>query len=72
MIYLIVGIDHDSLTPWHENVGARDATTAKGIAAAHARQRGIRPVVAAAVGPNCAVVDDDLAQVLALAPPQAA
>jgi hypothetical protein len=58
MIYLIVGVDHDSLAPWHENVGARDVTTAKGIASAHARQRGISPVVAAAVGLHSTVVDD--------------
>ena len=71
MIYLIVGVDHDSLAPWHENVGASDVTTAKGIASAHARKRGISPVVAAAVGPNCTVVPDP-APVLALAPTRAA
>jgi hypothetical protein len=58
MMYLIVGVDHDSLAPWHENIGARDVTTAKGIASAHARERGISLVVAAAVGPNSAVVQD--------------
>jgi hypothetical protein len=57
MIYLIIGVDHDSLAPWHENVLARDVTTATDIAAAHARERGISPVVAAAVGPNCKLVD---------------
>jgi hypothetical protein len=46
-------------------------TAAKGIAAAHARMRGIRPVVAAAVGPNCVVVEDP-AQLIEASPPRAA
>ena len=71
MIYLIVGVDHRSLAPWHENVAACDATTAKAVAAAHARARGIDPVVAVAVGPHCRVVDDT-AQALAVAPSHAA
>jgi hypothetical protein len=58
MIYLIVGVDHDTLVPWHENVGARDVTTAKGIAAEHALRHGVSLVVAAAVGPNCTAVED--------------
>jgi hypothetical protein len=58
MIYLIIGVDRQSLAPWHENVGAADVAAAKGIACAHAQARGIRPVVAAAVGPNCVVVED--------------
>jgi hypothetical protein len=58
MIYLIIGVDHQSLVPWHENVGASDVAAAKGIACAHAQTRGLRPVVAAAVGPNCVVLDD--------------
>jgi hypothetical protein len=65
MIYLIVGVDTTSLAPWYENVGARDVTTAKAVACAHARGRGILPVVAAAVGPSCTVVEDP-APVLAL------
>ena len=58
MIYLIIGVDHQSLAPWHENVGAADVAAARGIACAHAQARGIHPVVAAAVGPNCVVVED--------------
>lgn len=71
MIYLIVGVDHESFAPWHENVGAGDVATAKGIASAHARERGISPVVAAAVGPNCSVVEDP-APVVELAPTRVA
>ena len=71
MIYLIVGVDHHSLAPWHENVAAGDVTTATGIACAHARRRGISPVVAAAVGPNCTVLEQP-AQGLALSATQAA
>jgi hypothetical protein len=70
MIYLIVGVDHDSLAPWCENVGAKDATAAKGIATAHARKRGVDLVVAAVVGPNCTVLRD-LAPVIDIRPPKA-
>jgi hypothetical protein len=58
MIYLIVGVDHDTLVPWYAHVGARDVTTAKGIACARAGRRGISLVVAAAIGPNCVVLED--------------
>jgi hypothetical protein len=66
MIYLIVGVDHDTLMPWHENVGARDVTTAKDIACEHARRQGVSLVVAAAVGPNCTVVAEPAAEPAAL------
>jgi hypothetical protein len=56
MIFLIVGVDRDSLTSWHESVGARDVATARRIACSHARARGINPVVVAAVAPGQVVV----------------
>ena len=46
VIYLVVGLDRDTLTPWHDNVGAGDAATAKQIARSRARAVGIDLVIA--------------------------
>jgi hypothetical protein len=54
--YLIVGIDRQTLAPWHENVGADDAPAALRTAVASAAARGIELVVAAVIGPNSSVV----------------
>ena len=45
MIYLVVGIDHGSLAPWHENISAGDVARAARTAV----------VVAAVIGPNSTV-----------------
>ena len=39
MIYLVVGIDHGSLAPWHENISAR---TRAAPCAGHRARRGRR------------------------------
>jgi hypothetical protein len=52
VIYLVIGLDRDTLTPWHDNVRAGDATTAEEIARARARAGGVDLVVAAAIAPD--------------------
>jgi hypothetical protein len=56
MIYLVVGLDRATLTPWHENIHAVDATAAAHIGLGRAAVRGISPVLAAVVGPHSTVV----------------
>ena len=56
MTYLIVGLDRQTLAPWHDNVQARDLATAVRDAHARAQARGINLVVAAVIGPNSTVV----------------
>jgi hypothetical protein len=57
MIYLIVGLDRHTLTPWHVNIRARDVTTAKQIARSRACADGIDLAVAAVIGPDADVVE---------------
>ena len=57
MIYLIVGLDRQTLTPWHVNIRARDVVTAKQIARARACADGIDLAVAAVIGPDADVVE---------------
>jgi hypothetical protein len=57
MIYLVVGLDRRTLTPWHVNIGARDAFSAKQIARTRACADGIDLAVAAVIGPHSDVVD---------------
>ena len=52
VIYLVIGLDRDTLTPWHDNIRAGDATTAEEIARARARAKGVDLVVAAAIAPD--------------------
>jgi hypothetical protein len=54
--YLIVGLDRTTLAPWHQNIQARDVTTAARLARARAKARGINLVVAAVIGPNSSVL----------------
>ena len=61
MIYLIVGLDRQTLTPWHVNIGARDVPTAKRLARARARSHGINLEVAAVIGPNSDVLPESSA-----------
>jgi glycerol-3-phosphate dehydrogenase len=56
--YLIVGLDKHNLVPWHDNICAGDAATAKRTAHARALAQGIHLVVAAVIGPNLAVLSD--------------
>jgi hypothetical protein len=53
--YLIVGLDRQTLAPWHRNVQAGDAPTAARVALDRARSRGIDLVVAAVIGPSSSV-----------------
>jgi hypothetical protein len=54
--YLIVGVDRQTLVPWHENIRAEDAAAAARLALVRATARGIDLVVAAVIGPNSSVV----------------
>jgi len=56
--YLIVGLDRSTLARWHENVLAKDVTSATRKARARAAALGINLVVAAVIGPNSSVVPD--------------
>jgi hypothetical protein len=56
MTYLIVGLDRQTLAPWHENIHADDAATATRVARDRAGARGIDLVVAAVIGPNASIV----------------
>ena len=58
MTYLIVGLDHSTLAPWHQNIRADDVATAKRAALARAEAMGVRLVVAAVIGPNSSVLSD--------------
>ena len=57
MIYLIVGLDRHTLTPWHVNIRARDVIAAKQIALSRACADGIDLAVAAVIGPDADVVE---------------
>jgi hypothetical protein len=57
MIYLIVGLDRQTLMPWHVNIRARDVTAAKQIARSRASADGVDLAVAAVIGPGAEVVD---------------
>jgi hypothetical protein len=59
MIFLVVGLDQDNLTPWYENVGAADTAAARRLALAHARAQGISLAVAAVIGPYSSVLASD-------------
>jgi hypothetical protein len=56
MIYLVVGIDHATLAPWHENISARTVARAVRGAVQRAAAAGIDLVVAAVIGPNSTVL----------------
>jgi hypothetical protein len=56
MIYLVVGIDHGTLTPWHENISARTVARAASGAIQRAAASGVDLVVAAVIGPNSTVL----------------
>jgi hypothetical protein len=54
--YLVVGLDRQTLAPWHRNVAADDAASATGVAIGRARGGGVDLVVAAVIGSNSCVV----------------
>jgi hypothetical protein len=51
MIYLVAGLDHRTLSRWHDHVMAADATVAARIATTRAARDGLELVVAAVIGP---------------------
>ena len=56
MTFLIVGLDLRSRRPWHANVKAGDAESARRLALARARSIGVELVVAGIIGPNSTLV----------------
>ena len=56
MVYLVVGIDHASLAPWHANISARSVGRAVRSAVERASAAGVDLVVAAVIGPGSTVV----------------
>ena len=56
MVYLVVGIDHASLSPWHANISARSAGRAVRRAIERASAAGVDLVVAGVIGPGPTVV----------------
>jgi hypothetical protein len=58
MIYLIVGLNRRTLTPWRKNVLERDTAHATRAAVTRARADGIDLIVAAIIGPNSSVLDN--------------
>jgi hypothetical protein len=56
MVYLVVGVDHASLAPWHTNISARSVGRAVRSAAERAAAAGVDLVVAAVIGPGSTVV----------------
>jgi flavin-binding protein dodecin len=56
MVYLVVGLDHASLSPWHANISARSAARAVRSAIERASATGVDLVVAGVIGPGPTVV----------------
>ena len=56
MTYLVVGVDHATLTPWHQNISARSVARAALEAVERAAAAGTDLVVAAVIGPNSTVL----------------
>lgn len=58
MIYLVVGLDQHTLTPWYKHVRAVDAASARRIACARAQTQGIDLAIGAVIGTYSSVVAD--------------
>ena len=56
MVYLVVGIDHASMGPWHTNISASSVGRAVRSAVERASAAGVDLVVAAVIGPGSTVV----------------
>jgi hypothetical protein len=54
--FLIVGLDRLTLAPWHRNVMAGDASSARRIGCGCAAREGVELIVAAVIGPGAAVL----------------
>ena len=65
MVYLVVGVDHASLAPWHANISARTVGRAVRRAAERAAAAGVDLVVAAVIGPGPAVVPHPVSKPIA-------
>jgi hypothetical protein len=65
MVYLVVGIDHASLSPWRANISARSADRAVRRAAERASAAGVDLVVAAVIAPGPTVVAHPVREPLA-------
>ena len=52
MTYLVVGLDHHTLTPWTRHILAGDVRTAIRTARSRAAAEGVALAVAAVIGPN--------------------
>jgi hypothetical protein len=57
MIFLIVGLDRNTLAPWHRNLLERDAASAARAARTRAGTESVDLVVAAVIGPSSSVLD---------------
>jgi hypothetical protein len=55
MVYLIVGVDRRTLSPWHRNVSGHDHHAARHAALAQAQAAGVDLVVAAVIEPHSSV-----------------
>jgi hypothetical protein len=55
MVYLIVGVDRSTLSPWHANVRGRNVAVAREAAQARASAAGVDLVVAAVLEPSSSV-----------------
>ena len=58
MTFLIVGLDRNTLVPWHRNISQRDAASAARTARTRAGADGVDLLVAAVIGPGSTVFDN--------------
>jgi hypothetical protein len=58
MTFLIVGLDRNTLAPWHRNISERDAASAARTAHTRAGADGVDLLVAAVIGPGSSVFDN--------------
>ena len=65
MTYLVVGVDHATLAPWHQNISARTVARAVSEAMQRAAAAGTELIVAAVIGPNSTVVPHPVATPIA-------
>jgi hypothetical protein len=56
MTYLVVGVDHATFAPWHQNISAGTVARAIHEAVQRAAAAGTDLVVAAVIGPNSTVL----------------
>jgi hypothetical protein len=61
MTYLVVGVDHATFAPWHQNISACTVARAAHEAVRRAAAAGTDLVVAAVIGPNSTVLPHPIA-----------